>query len=232
MNNRTDELLHKDSLAESEKMFGGKHWSEFNEAEQLISMFKAMDDNEKKSKHLQSIGDTYWGLKWNDFISLIEQYGFKKGLRYDFVAPKYRDDEEDRIEEAILFYQTEKGLILWATSFGNKDHINSGSVYGMIKYKNWEDTWEALNHSSNGSNGEKDKNIRYFSLDIREGLIHKLNGIDNTLKLLSKWSGDLPFLWFLDYTEEKQPNYDYKAITEDKIKKCPEEMQNIINGCK
>ena len=228
MNNKTEELLRKDSLAESERILGNKHWSEFNKTEQVFSMFKFMEDNQQKKEHLQSIGDTHWGMKWNDFISLIEQQGFKEGLRYNFIAPKYRDNEEDRIEEAILYYQPEKGLILWATSF--MDDINGGKVYGMVQYDEWENAWRILT-SSHGDNGEE-KKIRHFDFDIREGLIHNINKVDTNLKLLPKWRGQLPFLWFLDYLEEKQSDYDYKAITKNKIARCPDEMKNIINGCK
>lgn len=228
MNDKTEKLLRKDSLAESEEILGNKHWSEFNRLEQEFSIFKSIRDNEIKREHLKSIGDTYYGIEWGAFINLIEQHGFKEGLKYDFIAPKYNAREKDRIEQAILYYHPIKGLIIWATSHGN--HINSGKVHGMAKYNEWEDVFSVLT-GSNGDNGE-DENIRYFDFDIREGLIHNINKVDNNLKLLPQWRGRLPFLWFLDYAEEKQPNYDYKVITAKKIAKCPKEMQDIISGCK
>lgn len=61
MYNLTDEILQRDSIAETEKLFGNKHWSEFNETENMIMLIKAMEDNKAKSEHLQSIGDTHWG---------------------------------------------------------------------------------------------------------------------------------------------------------------------------
>lgn len=227
MDNRTEKLLRQDSLAETEKIFGDKHWSQFDEQEQAFSMLKFIFDNEKKEEHLKSVGDTYNGMPWNDFITLIESYGFKEGLKYDFKAPKYNLNEPDRIEEAILFYHPSKGLILWATSFGNKVHINGGKVYGMIEYKDWETCNKVLSGCSHGGNGEEN-NIRYFDYDIREGLIHTLNKIDSNSKLLPKWQGRRPFMWFLDYFEEKVDDYDYKAITESKIERCPKELQDII----
>lgn len=219
MDNRTEKLLRQDSLAETEKIFNNKHWSQFDKQEQAFSMVKFMFDNKIKEEHLKSVGDTYFNMTWSDFITLIESY--------DFIAPKHGYiNEPDRIEEAILFYYPSKGLVLWATSFGNKDHINDGKVYGMAEYKDWETCYKALSGCSHGGSGED--NILHFDYDIREGLIHTLNKIDSNLKLLSKWQGRTPFMWFLDYAEEAKDEYDYKAITKSKIKRCPKELQDII----
>lgn len=226
MDNRTEELLRQDSLAETEKIFGDKHWSQFDEQEQAFSMVKFMFDNERKIEHLKSIGDTYFNMPWNDFIILIKDYGFIEGLRYNFEAPKHGFiNEPDRIEEAILFYHPSKSLILWATSFGN--NINGGKVYGMAEYEDWKTCCKVLSGCSHGNNGE-DKNILHFDYDIREGLIHTLNKIASNLRLLPKWQGRKPFMWFLDYAEEKVDGYDYKAITRSKIERCPKELQDII----
>jgi len=225
----TEKILNKDSLAEAEQIFGGKHWSEFSDEERVFALLKAFCDNQVKAEHLKSIGDTYWGIKWNDFITLIESYGFKKGMKYDFIPPKHGlTDEPDRIEEAIIFYHPGKGLILWATSYGNKDHINGGTVYGMTQYEKFD--WDIFSHCSHGDNGE-DKNIRDFSYDIREGLIYTLNRMDKNTRLLPIWSGRKPFMFLVDYAESEVKGYNYKAITNNKLKMCPEEMQEIFKNC-
>lgn len=227
MNSRTEELLRKDSLLESEKILGKNHYSEFNKGEQGFALFKFILDNKIKEQHLKSVGDTYFNMSWNDFIALIEDYGFIEGLRYDFEAPKHGFiGETDKVEEAIIYYHPYKGLILWATSYDNKDHINDGKVYGMAQYS--DNAWDIFNGCSHGDNGEK-INIRHFDKDIREGLIHTLNKIEERATLLPKWEGSYkPFLWFVDYAESKKDNYDYKAITREKIRRCPKNMQDII----
>jgi len=70
MNKRTEQILTHDSLAESEKILGNKHWSEFNDFEQAFSMLKFMEDNQVKNTHLKSINDTYWGMTWDEFKNL------------------------------------------------------------------------------------------------------------------------------------------------------------------
>jgi len=235
MKNQTNELLHKDSLAESEQLLGGKHWSKFNELEKGLSMLKFFDDNKIKEEHLKSSGDTHWGIKWDDFIKLIENYGFVEGLKYDWIAPKYKDNEEDRIEKAIIYYHQAKGLVLWATS--SYESINGGKVYGMVDIKP-EGVSEVLKGCSHGSFGNWDreshttilKDSTYFDYDIREGLIHVLNRIESVTNFVPKWNDDKPFLWFLDYSEEKSKDYNYEEINQSKINRCPKELQVIIGG--
>lgn len=235
MLNITDELLHRDTIAETEKMLNGKDYHEFNDFENMIMLVNAMEDNKIKNNHLNSLGDTHFGMKWNDFIKLIESYGFIKGLRYSFVPPKYYDDEEERAENAIIYYHPTKGLVLWATSYGKS--INGGKVYGevLMNKEIRKDIYKALHDCSHGAfatwNRDKEedeyKEQIEFDYDIREGLIHVLTRIENTTKFASIWK-DSHFLWFVDYAEEKQEGYDYKKITEEKILKCPIELQNII----
>lgn len=233
MNSETENILRQDSLYESEKMLGNKHWSEFNEIEQGLSMLKFFDDNQKKKDHLESIGDTYWGIKWDTFINLIETNGFKTALRYDF---EYNGFSKPSIEEAILYYHPQKGLIIWAESFGGKDHINGGKLYGEVYMKEemWQDITKVLT-SSHGSFAywDKESNIDvykeqvYFNFDIREGLIHNINKVEEVIPFAPVWK-DTQFLWFVDYVEDKVPGYDYKEITQQKISRCPKEFQDII----
>lgn len=162
-------------------------------------------------------------MSWQDFKSLLTTYGFKIGLEYDITH------DENEVDEAIIYYHPQKGLVLWATSFWNKKSINGGTVYGMIEWDDWKVACNVFSGCSHGGNGE-DKNIRDFSYDIREGLIHKLNRIDSTVKYLPKWQGITPFLWFVDYNEDDVEGYDYKTITNEKILKCPKELQEIIGS--
>jgi len=226
MNKRTEQILTHDSLAESEKIFGNKHWSEFNDLEQAFSMLKFMEDNQVKNTHLKSINDTYWGMTWDEFKNLIKQKGFTPALEYDLI---YNGWNEPTTEEAIIYYHLSKGLIIWATSFSNKTSVNGGTLYGEIQANSKESEniiWKWL---STGGCIDSDNMIYETSHDIREGLFNKLQTLESAGKFLPKWNNKDRFLWFVDYVENDSEGYDYKEITKNKIKKCPKEFQNIIS---
>jgi hypothetical protein len=241
IDNKFDEILSVDPIAEVEKVLN-KHHSEFNHDEGLMMLVNALHTNEIKSNYLKSLGDTHFSISWDDFISLIESYGFKKGLRYNF---DHRNGES--IEEAVLYYHPEKGLVIWATSYFNG--LNGGTMYGQVKSREkveyetvidkWgerqvmkmtdklEEAYKSLNKCSHGSFCDIETGLD-FHYDVREALINKIEQIGENLEFVTKWNKK-PFLWFLDYTEEKDPNYDYVAITKEKISKCPVELQEIVS---
>ena len=221
MDNITEKFLTQDTIVETEKILGKHHYSEFNDKENSFMLLKAMIDGEAKSKHLKSIGDTYWGMKWNEFKDLIKGHGFVAGLEYDF-------EYEGRIDEAIIYYHPVKGLIIFATSFGQKDRINGGNLYGEIKANSEEDCQTIWRWLSTGGCIKDSDMVYETSHDIREGLFAKLDTLETAGRFLNRWIKKDRFLWFVDYVETKDERYDYKKITQDKIKKLPQECRNII----
>jgi hypothetical protein len=221
MNTKTEEILTHDSLYESEKIFGNKHWSEFNEFEQAFSMFKFMEDNQRKEDHLKSINDTYFNMGWTEFKSLIKEHGFIPALEYDVKHDEY-------IDEFIIYYHTSKGLVICADSYFNKQDINGGNLYGEIQANSKEDEHTIWRWLSTGGCINSEKSIWTTQHDVREGLFSKLQTLESAGTFLPKWTKKDRFLWFVDYTENKVPGYDYEKITREKILRCPKELQDII----
>jgi hypothetical protein len=236
--NRTDEILNKDSLAETEKIFGGKDYHDFNEFEQAVSLINFMQDNKIKEEHLKSIGDTYFGMKWNDFKELLKRYGFQEGLSYNFINDSFGNKHN---EEAILYYHKEKGLILWATTYG-EDSINGGTVYGQVKINkedDYKDLYKVLNctHDSFGwydreSRTEGLKDAVYFNMDVREGLIYKLENINKVAEFASQWTVEnhskKPRMYLYDFIEDDQEGFSFKDSTMDKINRACQDVRDII----
>lgn len=226
MDSKTEIVLMKDSLAETEKMLGGKHWSQFNDFENGLALVLFARDNKIKKEHLQSIGDTYWGMTWNEFKSLIKEKGFIKGYSYEI---DYNGYSEPTQEEMCIYYNPEKGLVIWAESFNNKTSINGGTLYGEIQaYEGEENRRTIFRWLSTGGCRDIEKGIYTTSHDIREGLFSKLDTLESAGKFLNRWTDKNRFLWFVDFNEEKLKDYDYKALSKEKIKKCPKELQDII----
>jgi hypothetical protein len=226
MNNKTESVLMKDSLGETEKILGGKHWSEFNDFENGLAFVSFAKDNKIKKDHLQSIGDTYWGMTWDEFKDLIKERGFIEGYSYEI---EYKGWSEPIQEEMCIYYHPEKGLIIWAESFNNKTTINGGTLYGEIQaYEGEENRHTIFRWLSTGGCRDAEKGIYTTSHDIREGLFSKLDTLESAGKFLNRWTDKKRFLWFVDYNEEDIEGYNYKSITKDKIRKCPKEVQDII----
>jgi len=224
MDSKTESILTRDSLAETEQILGGKHWSQFNDFENALSFVLFARDNEIKEKHLKSLGDTYFGMSWDEFKTLIKERGFVEGYSYEI---EYTGWSEPTKEEMCIYYHPIKGLIIWAESF-NGTTINGGTLYGEIQSyegeENRETIWKWL---STGGCRDAEKGIFSTSHDIREGLFSKLDTLESAGKFLNRWTDKKRFLWFVDFNEEDIKDYDYKEITREKIKKCPKELQDI-----
>lgn len=223
MNKETERVLTQDTIYESEKILGKDHWSEFDKSDNAFCLLKAMADNERKTNHLKKLGDTHYGMKWDEFKRLIKSYGFVPALEYDF---KYDYFGDSNIEEDIIYYHPLKGMVIHATSYGNKDHINGGNLYAEIEANSEEDVNTIYRWLSTG--GCIKDLIFETQQDIREGLFSKLVELETAGKFLNIWNKKNRFLWFVDYSEEKINGYDYKAITRSKIERCPQELRDII----
>lgn len=222
MNKETKKVLTQDTVAETENLLGGKHWSEFGPMEQLFCLGNAMSDNERKMNHLKKIGDTHYGMFWSDFKNMITLYGFVPALEYNFEYSSWYNS----IEECIIYYHPIKGMVIHATSFSNKTSVNGGHLYAEIEANSGDDAktiWKWL------STGGRIKDLVYETQqDVREGLFSKLNELESAGTFLNRWTKKNRFLWFLDYVEDKVPGYDYQAITQSKIERCPKEFRDII----
>ena len=234
LNKLTEKILKYDSLHESEKILDGKHWSGFTDDETKFSMCKFFVDNEIKRNYLKSIRDTYWCIPWNEFIQIIENYGFKRAWSQIFVDNDKMKTHKQ--EEEIIYYHKGKGLILWAESYTlTSEGINKGSVYSIADIEGVNDTWKYREGSSGVYDG-----FLHMQFDIREGVIHKIEKISN-FPLLTKWNSHHRWMRFVNYIESrgifKDGDNNWKVagslmdeITQNKIDQCCDEFKEIING--
>lgn len=227
MNETTKDFLNFDPIATAEALIGKRHEDWDVETDGMAALGIAMLADESKRKHLESIGDTHFGITWNDFIEIAKAYGFKCGFCQKFTGTSW-SDEKGIEEEEIIFFHEEKGLILHAESFNGKS-VNSAKVYGEVKLngdKIEEDQWNALNGCSHGGNGN---GTMYFNVDVREGFRFHLDAVSEAFEFSKSWS-KVPFLWFLNYMDTKKKNYNYEKINKTKIASCTPEVRKIIFG--
>ena len=236
---KINDLLKFDAISEMERLAGKTH-NDFNEEEKLTMLSMFTYGNKLKEKALKEINDTYFSMTWVEFKNLMKWNNFKIGYTYTF---EY--DKTDR--EAILYYNHE-GIVIWATSY--YESLNSAKLYAQISYDGivefetkvnsfWNTSYESLVMTEELQQAYKSLNSfshdafmyikdgLHISLDCREGVLYKLNEVRKHFKFNKVWTKS-PFLWFLDYSEEKG-NYDYVAITKKKILNSSPELQKIVN---
>jgi hypothetical protein len=216
----TEKVLMHDTIAESEKILGRDHHSQFDDKDMQFVIWKAALDNQTKKDYLQSIGDTHFGMTWDEFKNMLVNYGFINGLTYKF-------DYKKRKEEAIIYYQPIKGMIVFATSWDNKS-VNSGNLYAEIKANSKEDRETIWRWLSTGGCIDSENMIYETQHDVREGLFSKLNELETAGTFLNRWTNQKRFLWFVDYAESKKKGYDNTIITQQKINKLPKEARAIM----
>lgn len=224
MNETTKNILNFDSVAIAEALIGKRHEDWDVETDGMSALGFAMLTNQFKKEHLESIGDTYFGITWQDFIEIARAYGFKCGFCQKFIGTGW-SDEKGIEEEEIIFFHEEKGLILHAESFGGKS-VNRAEVYGEVKINETvtENQWDALNNCGDNGNG-----TMHFHVDVREGFRFHLDAISEVFEFSRSWT-KVPFLWLLNYMDTKKKNYSYEEINKQKINACTPEVQKIIFG--
>lgn len=218
------DVLRHDSIKETEDFLCGKDYHDFDETEQRLSLRMAIEHNQYKNDFFFSIGDTSFKMSWSDFKNKMFQYGFEIGLSY----PLETKGDEKTLEEAILLYHQEKGLIIWATSYCGRKSLNEGSCWGEIEtddlQENKTGVWRWLS-----TGGLNEQGFWETSFDVREGFFHRLQKLESFGVFQKKWHNSDRHLWFLDWNEMGIENYDYKQITADKIAKASKEVGRIIN---
>lgn len=225
MNEKTRSILNFDPIAAAEALIGKQHEDWDVETDGMAALGVAMATNQAKKEHLESIGDTHFGITWQSFIEIAKTYGFKSGYCQKFTGTGWSGKGVE--EEEIIFFHEEKGLILYAESYNGKS-VNNAKVYGEVKIsENIErNQWNALNGCSHSGNGN---GTMSFDVDVREGFRFHLDALSEAFEFSKTWT-KVPFLWFLNYMDTKNKSYDYEKISMKKIKASTPEISKIILG--
>lgn len=225
MNETTRNILNFDPVATAEALIGKRHEDWDIETDGMAALGLAMATNQAKREHLESIGDTHFGITWQKFVEIVKAYGFKSGYCQKFTGTGWSDKGVE--EEEIIFFHEEKGLILHAESYDGKS-VNSAKVYGEVKIGEEleRNQWEALNGCSHGGNGN---GTMSFDVDVRAGFRFHLDALSEAFEFSKSWT-KVPFLWFLNYMDTKDKNYSYEEINKQKINASTPEVRRIIFG--
>lgn len=218
-----DNLLNYDPLATAEKITG-MHYKDggvsLDNPTIGIGLLLAQRNAAEKNAILDELDDTKLSNNLDRYQSIITNYGFEQVL-----ADEWKSGHGH--EETYFIYAHRKGLLLSFDTYSGC-RVNGGKVYynwrpATDDASNWECT------SSGGYTNYDSDPVWVGDHDCREALIHKLNRLNNRGEFVTPWV-KRPFLWLLHYDDSKVPGYDYRAITEARIKRLPEWVQEFIGN--
>lgn len=212
-----DALLNLDPLLEAEKMTGASYK---DDADTLsLGLLLQMQKGKAVREEMGLRDDTHYGSSFADALRLMDEMGFSIIHEHTF-TPKAWGSTEQRTERFVILWR--EGVLAVINSYGTQ--VNSFSIY-----YNWRcDTTDKMyEYTSSGClNSEAYDRGEYIWIghhDARVGLKHILSRLEDKGTLLTTWV-ERPFLWFVDYAQERVDGYDHKKITEQILSTFPEEI--------
>lgn len=124
---------------------------------------------------MHALGDTYDGIGWDTFLSILSAYGFEARQDAEALAgfPLWMERESD-----VVLYHPEKCLLLRATpSRFRRDRVvvNTASVFARVKEKEGLSGREHLLHCS--TNPKREDGTTFISMDARSGVINHIEHV-------------------------------------------------------
>ena len=147
-------ILDFDPLDAAEKITGKSYKS--SNSTIFIGMSLSSVNARKKEAMLKKLGDTYHGINFEKYVSIVEAYGFER-IYEDQIERKYGDN----IDTFYVYFHKEKGIVLKFDSYG--DVINSSSFFFQHLTKNM---W--LSCYSSGGLLQENNQVRLFDYGTEE----------------------------------------------------------------
>ena len=228
-----DELLDFDAIATAEKMTGeaiGDNAGTLGLTLDLLTSRRNMVERIMKDR-----GDVYDRMPYDEYIKILENFGFKSVLNIPFV-----DREGNKNKYTILWLSD--GILLVADSYCWSD--GTLSVNSAHMYYNWTPTVKDYhNYTSSGRFVLYDENdiskcVWSGSHDAHEAVLYNITNFKVHGNLLSSWHTS-PYIWLLHHGDNKRietlarDNYQerskmYDVLNKERAAMLPKEIQDAI----
>lgn len=212
-------ILHYDALADAESLTGKSYKEDPLTMEIGFTQHIALQYLKREA--LEEIGDTNNYQTLEEHLKTFDALSFEIVLVEDFLATS--EYHEPYAERMYVLWQAEKGILSVVQSY-NSTRVNNSNIFYNVQLKSREDyNWlYASSHS-----GLQDDLVLAGGHDTREGLKIAIDGLETMGALLPVWVRPYHF-HLLTYDEWKLPNVDHKAITAERFKQLPQEVQAAI----
>lgn len=212
-------LLHFDPLAAAEDMTGQSYKDDSDTS--ALGFAIHLQHAKVKQAALESTGDTYFRMDYAQATAVYERLGFVKVATFPFIG------SDDKSDELSLWWHAD-GLLLKAETYRTTG-LNASTVFYNFRLREprHPEAWSRL--SSHGPIDGSD--ARTGSHDAREGLAANLAGLREVADLMPAWE-EQPFLWLLTYMDTKDDDYDYKAITAERVAALPADVRAAVGDAR
>lgn len=181
-----------------------------------------MDGKSKKPKR-KIVDDINKETTWKEFIKKIEKEGFVLDYIHTYKGLFFNQMTEDEI---VIYYNEEKGLVLFAESYFNRNKISQIQVYGEVKAIKSKMTESQMYASFHFKVREILRSTIMFNTENKVGLLTDLDIIEESFEFCTKWTK--PFLPKLIGSEElMNRNLDFEKLVLERIKEA-KKVSDII----
>lgn len=232
-----DRSLAFDALADAEKITGESYKTD--KRTEMLGLGMFFLNNQLKEAMLLEAGDTPFSCEFNKQLAIALHEGFKVVLHDTFIS-NHKGDNGIPYNETYMILWNPEGFLMTLESYREtsrntakllynldlKEHVaNKGTTSGITSSGSFVfDTSKATKENRYGENTY----IWSGDHDAREGFRRTL-GILRSANPLPIWK-NAPFLWLVNYAESNVDGYDYNAITNERIARLPQDVQDAIKG--
>ena len=172
------------------------------------------------------VGGLAYQMKWVRFKETVRQCGFQIGYLRKFIGHGWSYNGGKTIEEEIIFYDRETGLVLYANSFGGTV-MNQAVLCGEIDCTTlFNSKQKAL--MTHCSTMKRRENLLFFSMDVGKGFKHYVTKLKENFNFVTPWSVEEELL-FVNYMEIENTNgVFWKDCTQKKLEQCNNELRTIM----
>ena len=218
-NKQLEDALHFDALDFAEKITGKDyHDDKATGAIGLVAQYK----NERVKKQLLTQNnDVFFNMPLESYIKCFMDIGFGEIYHETFISPS-----SNKEEDLYCFWEKTRSILL---VFDTYTMLKKGLNGGQFFYN-----WKPNNPNSYiyGRSGHFTKDFVWVGYyDCREGVRYIIGEMDRLGKFISPWV-ERPFIWISSHKDHKKegsyPFYHLDKITEERLKKFPEDIQALI----
>lgn len=202
-----DDLLKFDPLVHAETLTGKSYKDD--ESTSALGFALHLEHTQRKRDELSLRDDTHYGSPFWNTLRIFNDLGFEAVHGHLFPS----STQAHASDRFVLLWRPD-GVLGTLESYG--DATNNAKIY-----YNWRVNENVENRYALLSSGHwVDEQTWTGDHDAREGLRHTLSRLEATGTFLPFWV-ERPWLWLLDYSQTKTPNYDHKTINEELIARLP-----------